>query len=109
MAMDSSPTSPPGLHYQNVGDYYPRKLGPKPDVVPSGVTERKVSPLDKPDMVEVDILCLKEPDFPVHRKKHETDTYVSSWKILLFGGLNMICISCLLMCNSTKSMAESLG
>ncbi|KAG9332868.1 hypothetical protein JZ751_014472 [Albula glossodonta] len=73
MAMDSSSTSLPTLAYHNVGDYYPRKLGPKPDVVPSGVTERKVSPLDKPDMVVVDVINIKEP---VHRKKHATDTYV---------------------------------
>ncbi|KAG7462994.1 hypothetical protein MATL_G00190610 [Megalops atlanticus] len=135
MAMDSSSTSPPTLSYQNVGDYYPRKLGPKPDVVPSGVTERKVGPLDKPDMVAVDVINIKEPDFPVHHKKRETDTYVlgtihpfrktqrsffgkfsqefllvasdrRSWRILLFGGLNMICTGCLLMwCSSTNSMA----
>ncbi|GCB66256.1 hypothetical protein scyTo_0010081 [Scyliorhinus torazame] len=46
------------------GDYYPRKFGPKPDVVPSGVTERKISPfgigLDKPDMVVVDVVNVKE-------------------------------------------------
>ncbi|KAJ8250807.1 hypothetical protein COCON_G00227290 [Conger conger] len=135
MAMDSSSTSPPGLHYQNVGDYYPRKLGPKPDVVPSGITERKSSFLDKPDMVVVDVISLKEPDFPVHRKKQDTDTYVlgtirpfrktqrsvfgkfaqefllvasdrRSWKILLFGGLNIICIGCLVMWGkATNSMA----
>ncbi|XP_035256097.1 zinc transporter 6-like [Anguilla anguilla] len=135
MAMNSSSTSQPGLYYQNVEDYYPRKLGPKPDVVPSVVTERKISPIDKPDMVAVDVISLKEPDFPVHWKKQETDTYVlgtihpfrktqrsffgkfaqefllvasdrRSWKILLFGGLNIICIGCLLMWGkSTNSMA----
>ncbi|KAJ8387299.1 hypothetical protein AAFF_G00157950 [Aldrovandia affinis] len=136
MAMDSSSTSPPVLFYHNDGDYYPRSLGPKPDVVPSGVTERKVGPLDKPDMVAVDVINIKEPDFPVYRRKQETDTYVlgtihpfrktqrsffgkftqefllvasdrRSWKILLFGGLNLICIGCLLMWgHSTNSMAR---
>lgn len=47
-------------HYHNVGEFYPRKFGPKPDVVPSGVTERKVVPLDKPDMVTVDVLNITE-------------------------------------------------
>ncbi|MBN3309058.1 zinc transporter 6 [Amia ocellicauda] len=135
MATDGSSTSPAGLPYHNVGDYYPRKLGPKPDVVPSGVTERKVSPLDKPDMVAVDVINIKESDIPLHRKKQETDTYVlgtihpfrksqrsfygkfvqefrlvagdrRSWKILLFGFLNIICTGFLLMwCSSTNSMA----
>ncbi|KAJ8285139.1 hypothetical protein COCON_G00039890 [Conger conger] len=135
MAMDYTSTSTAGLSYQNVGDYYPRKLGPKPDVVPCGVTERKVSPLDKPDMVAVDVISLNESDIPVHRKKQETDTYVlssfhpfrrthrsflgkfkaevrlvtgdrRSWRILLFGLLNVICTGCLLMwCSSTNSMA----
>ncbi|XP_035263323.1 zinc transporter 6-like [Anguilla anguilla] len=135
MAMDYASTSTAGLSYQNVGDYYPRKLGPKPDVVPCGVTERKVSPLDKPDMVAVDVISINEPDIPVHRKKQETDTYVltsfqpfrrthrsflgkfkaelrlvtgdrRSWRILLFGFLNVICTGCLLMwCSSTNSMA----
>ncbi|CAF89988.1 unnamed protein product, partial [Tetraodon nigroviridis] len=49
----------PNPSYQNVGDFYPRKFGPKPDVVPSGVTERKVV-LDKPDMVTVDVLNVSE-------------------------------------------------
>ncbi|KAK7902031.1 hypothetical protein WMY93_018800 [Mugilogobius chulae] len=124
------------LAYHNVGDYYPRKFGSKPDVVPSGVTERKVGPLDKPDMVYVDVLNLRESDVPnVHRKKHEHDTYVlgtihpfrkthrsifgklkqefslvasdrRSWRILLFGALNLLCTGCLLMwCSSTNSMA----
>lgn len=53
----STSSSPP---YHNVGEFYPRKFGPKPDVVPSGVTERKVMPLDKPDMVTVDVLNLGE-------------------------------------------------
>uniref|UniRef100_A0AAV2JTJ2 Uncharacterized protein n=1 Tax=Knipowitschia caucasica TaxID=637954 RepID=A0AAV2JTJ2_KNICA len=117
-------------HQHNDGDYYPRKFGPKPDVVPSGVTERKVGPLDKPDMVSVDVLNLREPDVPnVHRKKLEHDTYVlgtihpfrkshrsifgklkqelslvasdrRSWRILLFGALNLLCTGCLLMCRS---------
>ncbi|KPP56188.1 hypothetical protein Z043_126239 [Scleropages formosus] len=62
MALDGSSTSPLVMPYHTAGDYYPRKLGPKPDVVPSGVTERKVGPLDKPDMmVSVDIINIKEP------------------------------------------------
>ncbi|KAJ8392401.1 hypothetical protein AAFF_G00075260 [Aldrovandia affinis] len=135
MAMDYASTSTSGLSYQNVGDYYPRKFGPKPDVVPCGVTERKVTPLDKPDMVAVDVININEQDIPVHRKKQETDTYVlssfhpfrrahrscfgrfkeelrmvtgdrRSWRILLFGLLNLICTSFLLMwCSSTNSMA----
>uniref|UniRef100_W5NEP5 Solute carrier family 30 member 6 n=2 Tax=Lepisosteus oculatus TaxID=7918 RepID=W5NEP5_LEPOC len=128
-------TSSVGLPYQNSGDYYPRKLGPKPDVVPSGVTERKITPLDKPDMVVLDVINIKEPDIPLHRKKQETDTYVlgtihpfrksqrsffgkfyqefclvagdrRSWKILMFCFFNLICTGCLLMwCSSTNSMA----
>ncbi|KAG9260092.1 zinc transporter 6 [Astyanax mexicanus] len=135
MAMDSMSTSPAGLSYHTASDFYPRKLGPKPDVVPSGVTERKVGAVDKPDMVSVDVINFKDSDTPVHRKKQETDTYVlgtihpfrkshrsilgkffqefklvtsdhRSWKILLFGALNVICTACLLMwCNSTNSMA----
>lgn len=54
MSTSSSPA------YHNVGEFYPRKFGPKPDVVPSGVTERKVMPLDKPDMVTVDVLNVSE-------------------------------------------------
>lgn len=125
-----------GLSYHNAGDLYPRNFGPKPDVVPSGVTERKVGPLDKPDMVSVDVINIKESDFQnVHRKKLEHDTYVlgtihpfrkihrsifgklrheftlvasdkRSWRILLFGALNLLCTGCLLMwCSSTNSMA----
>ncbi|KAM3862687.1 zinc transporter 6 [Diretmus argenteus] len=137
MAMDGMmSTSSSGLGYHNAGDFYPRKFGPKPDVVPSGVTERKVVPLDKPDMVSVDVINIKESDVPnVHRKKHEQDTYVlgtihpfrkthrsilgklsqefrlvasdrRSWRILLFGALNLLCTGWLLMwCSSTNSMA----
>ncbi|KAG2467280.1 ZNT6 protein, partial [Polypterus senegalus] len=61
MAADGSSTSPALHSYVNVGDYYPRKLGPKPDVVPSGVTERKINPQDKPDMVVLDVINVKEP------------------------------------------------
>uniref|UniRef100_UPI00398F7EE1 zinc transporter 6 isoform X2 n=1 Tax=Pristiophorus japonicus TaxID=55135 RepID=UPI00398F7EE1 len=120
------------------GDYYPRKFGPKPDVVPSGVTERKLSPfgigLDKPDMVAVDVVNVKEEE-EVHRRKQDTSTYLlgtihpfrkthrslggrftqefllvaadrRSWRILLFGLLNLICTGFLLMwCSSTNSMA----
>ncbi|XP_041109001.1 zinc transporter 6-like [Polyodon spathula] len=78
MASESSSMSLAGLPYHNVGDYYPRQFGAKPDVVPSGVTERKNMPLDKPDMVALDVINIKEPgsDVPLHRKKQETDTYV---------------------------------
>ncbi|XP_061823879.1 zinc transporter 6 [Nerophis lumbriciformis] len=129
--MDSVMSTSAALSYHNVGDFYPRKLGPKPDVVPSGVTERKVGALDKPDMVSVDVI--NEADLPVHRKKQ--DTYVlgtihpfrkthrsfsgkllqefrlvasdrRSWRILLFGSLNLLCTACLLMwCSATNSMA----
>ncbi|XP_013884711.1 zinc transporter 6 [Austrofundulus limnaeus] len=135
MAMDGMMSTSPGLTYQTAGDFYPRKFGPKPDVVPSGVTERKVVPLDKPDMVTVDVINIKDPDIPMHRKKHKHDTYVlgtihpfrkshrsifgkllqefrlvssdrRSWTILLFGALNLLCTGCLLMwCSSTNSMA----
>ncbi|XP_023818928.1 zinc transporter 6 isoform X2 [Oryzias latipes] len=135
MAMDAMMSTSTGLSYSNVGEFYPRKFGPKPDVVPSGVTERKVGPLDKPDMVSVDVLNLQNPDVPIHRKKQEHDTYVlgtfhpfrksnrsvvgkflqevrlvasdrRSWRILLFGALNLLCTGCLLMwCSSTNSMA----
>lgn len=53
-------TSEVAPSYLSAGDYYPRKLGPKPDVVPTGVTERKVGPLDKPDMVAVDVINVSE-------------------------------------------------
>lgn len=49
-------TSSAQPYHHNAGDFYPRKFGPKPDVVPCGVTERKVVPLDKPDMVSVDVI-----------------------------------------------------
>uniref|UniRef100_A0A673BGW1 Solute carrier family 30 member 6 n=1 Tax=Sphaeramia orbicularis TaxID=375764 RepID=A0A673BGW1_9TELE len=136
MAMDGMMSTSSSLSYHNVGDFYPRKFGPKPDVVPSGVTERKVGPLDKPDMVSVDVINIKDSDIPMHRKKHEHDTYVlgtihpfrkthrsifgkllqefrlvasdrRSWRILLFGALNLLCTGCLLMwCSSTNSMGD---
>ncbi|KAK5599441.1 hypothetical protein CRENBAI_021153 [Crenichthys baileyi] len=86
-------------------------------------------------MVSVDVINIKEPDLPMHRKKHEHDAYVlgtihpfrrshrsvfgkllqelrlvssdrRSWRILLFGALNLLCTGCLLMwCSSTNSMA----
>ncbi|KAM8858409.1 zinc transporter 6 isoform 2-T2 [Spinachia spinachia] len=135
MATDGMMSTSSGLPYHNTGDYYPRKFGSKPDVVPSGVTERKVGPLDKPDMVSVDVISSGESDVHLHRKKHEQDTYVlgtihpfrkthksffgklqqefrlvtsdrRSWRILLFGALNLLCTGCLLMwCSSTNSMA----
>ncbi|KAM7408253.1 hypothetical protein PAMA_002113 [Pampus argenteus] len=135
MAMEGIMSTSAGLSYHNVGDFYPRKFGQKPDVVPSGVTERKVGPLDKPDMVSVDVININDSDVPMHRKKHEHDTYVlgtihpfrkthrsifgklqqefrlvssdrRSWRILLFGVLNLLCTGCLLMwCSSTNSMA----
>uniref|UniRef100_A0AAY4BKI3 Cation efflux protein transmembrane domain-containing protein n=1 Tax=Denticeps clupeoides TaxID=299321 RepID=A0AAY4BKI3_9TELE len=131
--MDGASTSSGAMAYH--GDYYPRKLGPKPDVVPTGITERKAGPADKPHMVKVDVINVSDPDIPMHRKKQETDTYIlgtihpfrkthksifgklylefrlvasdrRSWRILLFGMLNVICTACLLMwCNSTNSMA----
>ncbi|XP_067277605.1 zinc transporter 6 isoform X2 [Pseudorasbora parva] len=133
MALDGSSTSVMAHnnpYHSHVSDYYSRKLSNKPDVVPSGVTERKVSPSDKPDMVVLDVVTDS-----VHRKKLETDTYVlgtihpfrrthrsvlsrfrqefslvtsdrRSWRILLFGVLNLTCTACLLMwCSSTNSMA----
>ncbi|TSU11375.1 Zinc transporter 6 [Bagarius yarrelli] len=78
MALDGMSTSAAGLHYHHVSDFYPRKLGPKPDVVPSGVTERKPGPVDKPDMVSVDVINFNDSDTPVtlQRKKQETDTHI---------------------------------
>uniref|UniRef100_A0A8C2EE39 Cation efflux protein transmembrane domain-containing protein n=1 Tax=Cyprinus carpio TaxID=7962 RepID=A0A8C2EE39_CYPCA len=138
MALDGSSTSVmahDNSYHIHVSDYYSRNLSNKPDVVPCGVTERKVSPSDKPDMVVLDVISIKDSDAPVHRKKCETDTYVlgtihpfrrshrsvlgrfaqefslvtsdrRSWRILLFGVLNLICTACLLMwCSSTNSMA----
>ncbi|XP_077960922.1 zinc transporter 6 [Gasterosteus aculeatus] len=135
MATDGMMSTSSGLPYHNTGDFYPRKFGSKPDVVPSGVTERKVGPLDKPDMVSVDVISVGDSDVHLHRKKHEQDTYVlgtihpfrkthksffgklqqefrlvtsdrRSWRILLFGALNLLCTGCLLMwCSSTNSMA----
>ncbi|XP_037638420.1 zinc transporter 6 [Sebastes umbrosus] len=135
MSMDGMMSTSSGLSYQHAGDFYPRKFGTKPDVVPSGVTERKVVPLDKPDMVSVDVINISDSDVHMHRKKHEHDTYVlgtihpfrkthksffgklqqefrlvtsdkRSWRILLFGALNLLCTGCLLMwCSSTNSMA----
>lgn len=60
MAMDGMMSTSSGLSYHNAGEFYPRKFGPKPDVVPSGVTERKVGPLDKPDMVSVDVININD-------------------------------------------------
>ncbi|XP_051946553.1 zinc transporter 6 [Xyrauchen texanus] len=123
--------------HSDVCDYYSRNMSNKPDVVPCGVTERKINaPSDKPDMVVLDVIHIKDiKDVPGHRKKHETDTYVlgtihpfrkthrsvlgkfaqefslvtsdrRSWRILLFGVLNVMCTGCLLMwCSSTNSMA----
>ncbi|KAJ3610119.1 hypothetical protein NHX12_022213, partial [Muraenolepis orangiensis] len=73
-----STSSPGAPQHHNVGDLYPRKFGSKPDVVPSGVTERKVCPPDnKPDMVSVDVLNVSDSgDYLMHRKKQENDTYV---------------------------------
>lgn len=64
MAMDGMSTSAAGPVYHHVSDYYPRKLGPKPDVVPCGVTERKTGPVDKPDMVAVDVINFKDSGMP---------------------------------------------
>uniref|UniRef100_A0A673GPW0 Cation efflux protein transmembrane domain-containing protein n=1 Tax=Sinocyclocheilus rhinocerous TaxID=307959 RepID=A0A673GPW0_9TELE len=132
----SCPSAVSNPYHIHVSDYYSRSLSNKPDVVPSGVTERKVSPSDKPDMVALDVISIKESDAPVHRKKREADTGVlgtihpfrrthrsvlgrvaqefslvtsdrRSWRILLFAVLNLICMACLLMwCSSTNSMGE---
>uniref|UniRef100_A0AAQ4RNI8 Cation efflux protein transmembrane domain-containing protein n=1 Tax=Gasterosteus aculeatus aculeatus TaxID=481459 RepID=A0AAQ4RNI8_GASAC len=86
-------------------------------------------------MVSVDVISVGDSDVHLHRKKHEQDTYVlgtihpfrkthksffgklqqefrlvtsdrRSWRILLFGALNLLCTGCLLMwCSSTNSMA----
>ncbi|XP_067092861.1 zinc transporter 6 isoform X2 [Osmerus mordax] len=86
-------------------------------------------------MVAVDVINIKDSDIPLHRKKQEHDTYVlgtihpfrkthrslfgkllqefrlvtsdrRSWRILLFGVLNVLCTGCLLVwCSSTNSMA----
>ncbi|KAM9726513.1 zinc transporter 6 isoform 2-T2 [Menidia menidia] len=135
MASDGMMSTSPGLSYHTMADFYPRKFGSKPDVVPSGVTERKLVPLDKPDMAAVDVINVPDPDVPLHRKKLEHDSYVlgtihpfrkahrspfgkflqelrlvssdrRSWRVLLFGALNLLCTGCLLMwCSSTNSMA----
>ncbi|KAL0177068.1 hypothetical protein M9458_025962, partial [Cirrhinus mrigala] len=63
MALDGSSTSVMAHnnpYHSHVSDYYSRKLSNKPDVVPSGVTERKVSPSDKPDMVVLDVINIKD-------------------------------------------------
>ncbi|XP_026135091.1 zinc transporter 6 [Carassius auratus] len=138
MALDISSTSVmahDNPYHSHVSDYYSRSLSNKPDVVPSGVTERKVSPSDRPDMVVLDVIGIKDSDAPVNRRKRETDVYVlgtihpfrksprsvlgkfvqefslvtsdrRSWRILLFGVLNLLCTACLLMWgSSTNSMA----
>uniref|UniRef100_H3ARQ7 Solute carrier family 30 member 6 n=1 Tax=Latimeria chalumnae TaxID=7897 RepID=H3ARQ7_LATCH len=86
-------------------------------------------------MVAVDVINVKETDSPFHRRKLEINSYVlgtihpfrksqkslvgkfiqefrlvasdkRSWKILLFGMLNLVCTGFLLMwCSSTNSMA----
>uniref|UniRef100_A0A3P8WDU4 Solute carrier family 30 member 6 n=1 Tax=Cynoglossus semilaevis TaxID=244447 RepID=A0A3P8WDU4_CYNSE len=123
------------ISYHSAGDFYPRKFGPKPDVVPRGVMDKEAGTAGKPDMVSVDVININDSDIPLHRKKHECDTYVlgtihpfrkthrsifgkllqefrlvssdrRSWRILLFGSLNLLCTGCLLMwCSSTNSMA----
>lgn len=63
MALDGSSTSVMAHnnpYHSHMSDYYSRKLSNKPDVVPSGVTERKVSPSDKPDMVVLDVISIKD-------------------------------------------------
>uniref|UniRef100_A0A3P8WDV4 Solute carrier family 30 member 6 n=1 Tax=Cynoglossus semilaevis TaxID=244447 RepID=A0A3P8WDV4_CYNSE len=122
------------ISYHSAGDFYPRKFGPKPDVVPRGVMDKEAGTAGKPDMVSVDVININDSDIPLHRKKHECDTYVlgtihpfrkthrsifgkllqefrlvssdrRSWRILLFGSLNLLCTGCLLMwCSSTNSM-----
>uniref|UniRef100_A0A673W563 Solute carrier family 30 member 6 n=1 Tax=Salmo trutta TaxID=8032 RepID=A0A673W563_SALTR len=85
-------------------------------------------------MVAVDVVNINDSDITIHRKKQETDTYLlgtihpfrkthrsffgklsqefrlvtsdrRSWRILVFGMLNVLCTGCLLMwCSSTNSM-----
>uniref|UniRef100_A0A8C7V5J2 Cation efflux protein transmembrane domain-containing protein n=1 Tax=Oncorhynchus mykiss TaxID=8022 RepID=A0A8C7V5J2_ONCMY len=87
-------------------------------------------------MVAVDVVNINDSDIPIHRKKQETDTYSlgtihpfrkthrsffgklsqefrlvtsdrRSWRILVFGMLNVLCTGCLLMwCSSTNSMGD---
>ncbi|XP_078729347.1 zinc transporter 6 [Lampetra fluviatilis] len=106
--------------------YYPRKLGPKPDVVPTEVTERKISAYAtyRPDMVSVDVARLNSAE-PVHKTLHLGNQYVSgtihpfrksqrsllsrliqestlvasdrrSRKIFVFGVLNVVCTALLI-------------
>jgi len=73
MALDGSSTSVMAHnnpYHSHVSDYYGRKLSNKPDVVPSGVTERKVSPSDKPDMVVLDVLGIKDSGESFSRALH---------------------------------------
>ncbi|TRY91626.1 hypothetical protein DNTS_021769 [Danionella cerebrum] len=134
VAMAHLHSSPYHLHHHH-SDHHSRPLGNRPDVVPSGVTERKPTPADKPDMVVLDVLGLTGSEPPLHRKKLEMDTHAlgtihpfrrpqrsvlgrfsqefsfvtsdrRSWRILLFALLNLLCTGCLLMwCSSTNSMA----
>ncbi len=63
MALDGSSTSVMAHnnpYHSHVSDYYSRNLSNKPDVVPSGVTERKVTPSDRPDMVVLDVISIKD-------------------------------------------------
>ncbi|KAA0717530.1 Zinc transporter 6 [Triplophysa tibetana] len=76
MAVDGSSTSVIMAHnkaYQvHMCDYY----SSTPDVVPSGVSERKISPSHTCDMMTLDVITIKDSDAPVHRKKRDVDTYV---------------------------------
>lgn len=64
MALDGSSTSVMMAHsntyHSHMSDYYSRKVSSTPDVVPSGVTERKMSPSDRPDMMALDVIHIKD-------------------------------------------------
>uniref|UniRef100_UPI00358F0D11 zinc transporter 6 isoform X2 n=1 Tax=Myxine glutinosa TaxID=7769 RepID=UPI00358F0D11 len=117
------------------GDFLPRRLGPKPDVVPTEVIERKTAPYggERPDMVTVNIAHLGSG--LVQQKLNLGNQYVSGTihpfrkpqktiasrlirefslvstdrrarKVVLFGILNILCTGVLISwCNSTNSMA----
>lgn len=77
----STSSNPP---YHNVGEFYPRKFGPKPDVVPSGVTERKVMPLDKPDMVTLDVLNVIEAGLLCYNANANSTSHSQTYQFSTF-------------------------
>uniref|UniRef100_A0A8C4N054 Solute carrier family 30 member 6 n=1 Tax=Eptatretus burgeri TaxID=7764 RepID=A0A8C4N054_EPTBU len=116
-------------------DFLPRRLGPKPDVVPTEVIERKTAPCggQPPDMVTVNIphvgsglvqqklnLGNQYVSGTIHpfRKPQKTiasrlirefslvSTDRRARKVVLFGILNILCTGVLVSwCHSTNSMA----